>query len=90
MGTSDSSNHLPFSDDAEKGVLGSLILSLEGAAAKCSCLPSNAFYTPAHKIIYELLIDFATKKQPAQFLLLVQTLRDRDQLEEVGGKEFFK
>src|ERR1700752_1670965 len=80
---------LPYSEDAEKGVLCSLVLSPREVGDLCILrLHPEAFYSPAHKIIYELVIEFSDKSKPIDFISLKQTLKDRGFLEEVGGPEF--
>ena len=80
---------LPYSEDAEKGVLCSLLLSPRDVGDLCILrLHPTAFYAPAHKIIYELVLEFSDKSKPIDFITLKQTLKDRGFLEEVGGPEF--
>src|SRR5246127_4307482 len=80
---------LPYSEDAEKGVLCSLVLSPREVGDLCILrLHPEAFYSPAHKIVYELVIEFSDKSKPIDFISLKQTLKDRGFLEEVGGPEF--
>ena len=80
---------LPYSEDAEKGVLCSLVLSPREVGDLCILrLHPDAFYSPAHKIVYELVIEFSDKSKPIDFITLKQTLKDRGFLEEVGGPEF--
>src|SRR5580704_8756744 len=80
---------LPYSEDAEKGVLCSLVLSPREVGDLCILrLHAEAFYSPAHKIIYELVIEFSDKSKPIDFISLKQTLKDRGFLEEIGGPEF--
>jgi replicative DNA helicase len=80
---------LPYSEDAEKGVLCSLVLLPREVGDLCILrLHPNAFYAPAHKIIYELVIEFSDKSKPIDFISLKQTLKDRGFLEEIGGPEF--
>src|SRR4051795_2791103 len=53
---------LPYSEDAEKGVLCSLVLSPREVGDLCMLrLHADAFYSPAHKVIYELVIEFSDK-----------------------------
>ncbi|MBV9391382.1 MAG: replicative DNA helicase [Verrucomicrobia bacterium] len=79
---------LPFSEDGEKGVLCSLLLSPREVADLCVLrLQADAFYIPAHQIIYNLVLEFSSKGKPIDFVSLKQTLKDRNQLEEVGGAE---
>jgi replicative DNA helicase len=85
----DAPRSLPFSTDAEKGVLCSMLLSPRDVSDLCVLrLQPPAFYVPAHQIIYELVIEFADKSKPIDFITLKQTLQDRGQLEEIGAVEF--
>jgi replicative DNA helicase len=80
---------VPFSEDGEKGVLCSLLLSPRDVADICVLhLRSEAFYIPAHEIIYSLALEFGDKSKPIDFISLKQALKDRNQLEEVGGPEY--
>ena len=80
---------LPYSEDAEKGVLCSLLLSPREVGDRCILrLQPDAFYAPAHKIIYELVIEFSDKSKPIDFITMKQSLKDRGFLEEIGGPEF--
>ena len=80
---------LPFSEDAEKGVLCSILLSPREVSDLCVLrLHPDAFYAPAHRIIYELVLEFGDKSKPIDFISLKQALQDRGQLEEVGNAEF--
>jgi replicative DNA helicase len=80
---------LPYSEDAEKGVLCSLLLAPREVSDLCILrLKPDAFYAPAHKIVYELVIEFSDKSKPIDFITLKQSLKDRGFLEEIGGPEF--
>jgi replicative DNA helicase len=80
---------LPFSEDGEKGVLGSLLISPREVADLCVLhLRSDAFYIPAHQIIYTLILEFHDKSKPIDFIPLKQALTDRNQIEEIGGPEY--
>ena len=80
---------LPFSEDGEKGVLCSLLLSPREVADICVLrLRPDAFYIPAHQIIYGLILEFGDKSKPIDFVSLKQALKDRNQLEEMGGPEY--
>jgi replicative DNA helicase len=80
---------LPFSEDAEKGVLCSILLSPREVSDICILrLQPDAFYVPAHQIIYDLALEFGDKSKPIDFISLKQSLQDRGQLEEIGGAQF--
>jgi replicative DNA helicase len=80
---------LPFCEDAEKGLLCSILLSpTEVIAAVREQACKKSFYIPAHQIVYELLLELSDKNKPIDFVVLRQVLRDRGQLEEIGGPEY--
>src|SRR6516225_4663622 len=81
---------LPFTEDGEKGLLCSILLSPKDILASCqaSGLQSAAFYLPAHQIIYELVCELERDTKPIDFISLREALKDRDQLQEVGGVEY--
>jgi replicative DNA helicase len=80
---------LPSSEDGEKGVLCSLLLSPREVADICVLsLNPDAFYIPAHRAIYSLVLEFGDKSKPIDFVSLKQALKDRKQLEEIGGPEY--
>jgi len=80
---------LPFSEDAEKGLLSSILLSpTEVIAAVREHACKNSFYIPAHQIVYELLLELSYKNRAIDFVVLRQALRDRGQLEEIGDAEY--
>ncbi|MGA8655721.1 MAG: replicative DNA helicase [Chthoniobacterales bacterium] len=80
---------LPLSEDGEKGVICSLLLAPREIADICILrLRTDAFYIPAHQIIYDLVIEFRDKGKPIDFISLRQALKDRNQLEETGGVEY--
>ena len=79
----------PYSEDGEKGVLCSLLLSPQQVADLCLLqLRTEAFFIPAHRIIYDLVLEFHEKGKPVEFVALKQALSDRGRLDEIGGAEF--
>jgi hypothetical protein len=88
VGLDGSDQTLPYSDDGEKGLLCSLLLSPRDVALLCASLPADAFYIPAHRILYELILDFNDQGKPVDFVTVKQALKDRNLLEEVGGPQY--
>jgi replicative DNA helicase len=55
---------LPYAPDAEKGVLCSLILLPDKVSELCADrLQTEAFWVPAHKIIYDSVMQFGDKSK---------------------------
>ena len=76
---------LPHDLDAEKGLLGSMLIAPRDVINNCiERLQPACFYLPAHTTIYELLVEFWNKQEPADIITLANLLRDRKQLDAVG------
>jgi len=78
----------PHSLEAEQGVLGCVLL----APAEClgECIEkfkpgAEVFYDLRHRTIYEALVEMFDHKEPIDAITLQQRLKDRQQLEAVGG-----
>ena len=75
-----------YSIEAEKGVLGSMLLSPRQAIPKCfQAIEVDCFYGPPHRKIYSVLIDLWNAGKPIDLIILTQELRDRNLLDNVGG-----
>lgn len=77
---------LPYSLDAEKGVLSCLLQDPADRLAECrSTLPAGCFYHLPHKTLYEKLLEFYDRNLPIDPVALTQTLRDQGILDRIGG-----
>lgn len=78
---------LPQAPDAEKGVLGSILIAPKEVLAICveKGMKPESFYIPAHAIIYETLLELWDKNKPIDFITIAEELRSRNALEKVGG-----
>src|SRR5947208_7528380 len=79
----------PHSVDAEQGVLGSMLISPRETIAECvEKINEEYFYVPAHRTIYDVLVDLWNAGQAIDLITFTQVLRDRNLLESVGGAAF--
>ena len=79
----------PHSAEAEQGVLGSMLISPSEAIPNCmQKIEVNHFFSPAHRTIYNVLVDLWNAGKPIDFITLTQILRDRNLLDGVGGAHF--
>jgi replicative DNA helicase len=77
---------LPFSDEAEKGVLSSLLQDPnERLGESRITLAAAAFYHEANRTIYEKLLEFHDKNLPIDPVMVTNVLRDQNLLDRVGG-----
>jgi replicative DNA helicase len=57
--------------------------------AKSNCGP-EAFYAPAHQILFNLVAELVDSNKPIDFITLKQALKDRNKLDEIGGPEYLR
>ena len=82
----------PHSAEAERGVLGSILLDAEtGEDTRVLdlCLTHGiepeSFFDPRHRIIFETLLEMSRETLPVDGVTLIERLRARGRLESVGG-----
>ncbi len=77
----------PFSEEAEKGVLGSVMLDAGKILDLCleRHLTEESFYIPAHRIIFATICDLNARGRPVDLLTVSDALQSAGRLESVGG-----
>jgi len=78
----------PQSIEAEKALLGSLMLDGEGITKVADLIKPGDFYKEAHGKIYQAMLDLFSKNEPIDLLTLTQKLEEKKELEEVGGASY--
>ncbi len=80
----------PYSDEAEQGVLGSILLAADKVLDLCSVhrLGPESFHVPAHRVIYEAMQGMALEGHPVDSLTLTERLGQTGQLDRMGGALF--
>ncbi len=77
----------PHSEDAERGVLGSMMVDAARAVdlAIEKRIRGESFYVPAHRQIFENIVALHDSGRPVDLLTVGQRMRDQGTLESVGG-----
>jgi replicative DNA helicase len=77
----------PHSPEAEQGVLGCVLLSPAESLAEAmdKLRGAEAFYDLRHQTIYIAMVEMADALRPIDVISLQQHLKDRQQLEQIGG-----
>jgi len=79
-------NHsLPFSDDAEKGVISGLLNDPQRLTAIRAALPLDAFYHAANRIIYQQILEFEDLNIPMDVTTLTHAMRAKQVIDKIGG-----
>lgn len=76
-----------FSGEAERGVLGSILLDWQKVLDFCieKQIEADSFYLNQHQVIYEIMLDMSRDGRPIDVLTLAERLSAVGKLEEVGG-----
>ncbi len=81
------SPQLPANLEAERCLLGSVLLDNEVMSDVIPYLDSQSFYSPANQLIYDILVHCFEQKKPVDPVILHDELLKRDALQRVGGPE---
>jgi len=76
----------PHSAEMEKGVLSSMMIGGRATIAECAeKISADHFFVPAHRTIYNVLVEMWGANQQIDLLTVTEELRKRNLLEVVGG-----
>lgn len=78
----------PHSVDAERSVLGGLLLDNKAWDRTAGGMIAEDFYLPQHQALYTAIEDLAKQDQPFDCLTLTEHLKQTAQLDKVGGEAF--
>lgn len=78
----------PQNVDAEKAVLGAVMLRSGALIDIADMLTPEMFYSPRHIIIYRGMLDLSTKSTPIDLVSLTSHLQEKKQLDTVGGTAY--
>jgi len=78
----------PQSIEAERALLGSLMLDKEGMVKVVDFLKPEDFYKTAHSKVYQAMMDLFEKQEQTDLLTLTQRLEEKKELEEIGGATY--
>lgn len=75
----------PQNLDAEKSVLGSILIDKDSLNKVADFLNAEDFYNPSHQIIYATALNLFEKREPIDLLSLSNRLEEMGRLNEIGG-----
>lgn len=78
----------PQNIEAEVSALGALMLDKDAIFRVMDALAPHDFYKPAHKEIYEAMLDLFSRKDPIDIVSVTGRLREKGKLEEIGGSSY--
>ncbi len=78
----------PQNIEAEKAVLGAMLIKKEAITQVMEILHGEDFYREAHRIAFEAMQKLTENEEAVDIVTLVEELRKEEQLERVGGITF--
>jgi replicative DNA helicase len=78
----------PQSLEAEESVLGGVLLDNAALDRVLEFVRADDFYREAHRRIFRAMVHLAERNEPADLVTLAETLRQRGELQDVGGASY--
>lgn len=84
------SRTLPHSLEAEEYLLSTIFIDAQAVLDRCveEKFRAESFYDPRHGIVFSAFLDMRARNEPIEPATLAQFLRDRGQLDAIGGFAF--
>jgi replicative DNA helicase len=76
---------LPHNLDAERSVLGAILIDNEAFNVAASVIEPRSFFRDAHRRIFERMVDLAERSSPIDLVTLKEELERAGELDDVGG-----
>jgi len=74
--------------DAEKSIIGAILIDKDAIVAVISVLKPEYFYKQAHSDIFQSVCDLYEKREPVDLVTLTAQLKKRGVFDEVGGTAY--
>ncbi len=78
----------PHDLDAERAVIGAMLVSETAVAAVAERLDAEDFYSEVHRIIYAAMMRLYSRGDPIDQLTLTNELRSVNEFERIGGRPY--
>ena len=78
----------PFSDQAEKAVLGTMMMDEEAGLVGCASLSEEDFYVENNRLVFKAIKTLFDLKSPIDVTTVTDELINANNLDAVGGVEF--
>ncbi len=78
----------PHDVDAERAVIGAMLVSETAVAAVAERLAAEDFYSEVHRIIYGAMMRLYSRGEPIDQLTLTNELRSVNEFERIGGRPY--
>jgi replicative DNA helicase len=78
----------PQNLEAERAVLGAILMDNDSIYAVMEILEPSAFYQPSHRLIFSTMIELSERGEPIDIVTLGERLRSAGNLDKAGGPDY--
>ncbi|MBT3386579.1 MAG: replicative DNA helicase, partial [Desulfobacula sp.] len=78
----------PHDIDAEESLLSAIFINNNSLLDIIDILSYEDFYKGSHKKIFKVIVELATKEEPADLITVANLLKEKDELESIGGAAY--
>jgi replicative DNA helicase len=78
----------PHNLDAERGVLGAILIDNKVLHTVSDLLHPQYFYAPQHVLIYEAIVELYQQSKPVDVVTLTSVLKMKKKLNQIGGSAY--
>ena len=78
----------PQNIEAEKSLLGSLMIDKNAIVKVVDFFQTRDFYQPNHQKIYQAMVEIFERREPIDLLSVASRLKEKEQLEALGGNSY--
>jgi replicative DNA helicase len=78
----------PHSNDAEKSVLGSLLIDKDAMIKVADLLIPQDFYYEQNAMVYKAITELFNKRAPIDLIMVANNLEEKGELKKVGGRSY--
>ena len=81
---------LPHSDDAERSVIGCMMMNREAIMIASEILTGDEFYRQQMGIVFDSMVELYNEGKPVDFVTLPEKLKEKDVPPEISSMEFVR
>ncbi|HEX2905894.1 MAG TPA: DnaB-like helicase N-terminal domain-containing protein [Phototrophicaceae bacterium] len=82
------SQPVPYSQEAEEAVIGGILVDPDLIFTLALTLQPDDFFLLRLRYIYEAMLEINNQGKPVEYLVVIEELRGRGQLDEIGGPAY--
>ena len=78
----------PQNIEAEKSVIGSMLISSEAIGLVIEILKEEWFYDKSHQIIFQTILELYNENQNIDLITVTNKLKDKKKIDQIGGVSY--